>query len=439
MVGRLAGVIATLVVVGAVFAVSQPSRAAGDECGPVTLDMLFPGLDADGVPTTTTIAQGTEDTSTAGMDDTDPITHGDTSTTTLPEPGSTASDVDPDDSVCRTWVYDMGWPLASPARVFSGFGADRDEGERKHKGADIVAPKLTPVVAVADGTISIIHNTPGEDCCWMAITHEDNWQSWYIHLNNDTYLTDDGEGVGARTDLQVGSKVVTGEVIGWVGDSGNAEEAIPHLHFELRNPDGFAVDAAPSLIAAKDVADLESFRGPYRDDEGRPSEVSAALLASHGVLWSCDELGVTTCPDRLTSSAEIRDLIFKMTGVAPPDVKPRKQQLSFQKFLDEDELTIVLGCDPIDSCLQVGITAGDIARIAEWLMEADTASEGVAAELGNVRSAENSLRFWGRMGFCDPPVDNMHLINHSETIDYALWWVWGVGRAPCYDTSDNTS
>jgi hypothetical protein len=48
----------------------------------------------------------------------------------------------------------------------------------------------------------------------------------------------------------VGQRVKAGEPVGYVGDSGNAENAGSHLHFELHTPDGTAVDAYSSLVAA---------------------------------------------------------------------------------------------------------------------------------------------------------------------------------------------
>ena len=62
-----------------------------------------------------------------------------------------------------------------------------------------------------------------------------------------------------------------GQIIGWVGDSGNAEFTPPHLHFEIRMPNGLPVDPYKSLKAAKRIRyqrtlgeDADRHRGPDR-------------------------------------------------------------------------------------------------------------------------------------------------------------------------------
>jgi murein DD-endopeptidase MepM/ murein hydrolase activator NlpD len=173
----------------------------------------------------------------------------------------------------------MGWPLAGAGQIVSGFGADRDGGKRHHQGNDIAAPRLMPVLAVADGVVLTLKQEVGtEECCYVALRHEDGWQSYYVHLNNDTWGTDDGQGIGVRPDLVEGTEVAAGEVIGWVGDSGNAEETVVHLHFELRNPEGVAVDPQASLVAAEKAALLPDPEPnwPYADDDGLDTEWLAA-------------------------------------------------------------------------------------------------------------------------------------------------------------------
>lgn len=448
MVGRVAGVMTALAFVGALFLVSQPSEAAEGDCGPVTLDMLFPDVDADGQPLPGVTEPETSSTTTDPTNSTEPEA---TTTSPEPEPTTTTNPTStPTTTVCRTWVYDMVWPLAGQGHVMSGFGADRDSGDRKHKGADIVAPKMAPVVAVADGTVTILHNTPAEDCCWVGITHADGWQSWYIHLNNDTYLTDDGLGLGVRADLVDGSEVKAGEVIGWVGDSGNAEGTVPHLHFELRNPSGYAVDPVPSLQSARSQASLARFSGPYIDDEGRPVELGLGLLASRGILWSCDPVGIQFCPDRLTSSDGIANLLKSMTGLEVPMVAERQQRLSFQNYLADRELSLVLGCAPIETCFQNGITAGDIARLSDWVLRSQTLvstdlestdleSSSVILTLDDARTAENSLRYLGIVRYCDPAINDQRLVKRADTVDSLLSWLWGVGWVPCYEPVEPTS
>ncbi len=183
------------------------------------------------------------------------------------------------------------------------FGAVRDAGDRWHAGVDISARKLTPVVAVHEGVISEVNRNGEGDCCWVKVRHTDGWSSLYVHLNNDVFGTDDGTGTGIVRGLQVGDSVARGQVIGYVGDSGNAEPGVPHLHFELRTRWGESVDPLPSIRRAERrgvsaFGNLENppygFDGPFAD---APEDAVGliALGASIGMPLACDDYGLFFC------------------------------------------------------------------------------------------------------------------------------------------------
>jgi len=132
--------------------------------------------------------------------------------------------------------YPMLFPVAGEDILFAddeyiGFGACRAGCSRLHEGVDVMALKMTEVYAVADATVSWV----GSRCCSVFLQHDDGWWSWYIHLNNDTPGTDDGLAWGIAEGIMPGARVTAGQLIGWVGDSGNAEDTDPHLHFELHD------------------------------------------------------------------------------------------------------------------------------------------------------------------------------------------------------------
>jgi murein DD-endopeptidase MepM/ murein hydrolase activator NlpD len=130
------------------------------------------------------------------------------------------------------------------------WGAKRSGG-RRHEGTDIMSPKGSWIVAVDDGIVERLewNRLSG----WhIMIRHADSWTSHYLHLNNDTTGTDDGQGgpeAAFAEGLEVGAFVKAGEVIGFVGDSGNAENTGSHTHFEL-HVDGRKVNPYPYLVAA---------------------------------------------------------------------------------------------------------------------------------------------------------------------------------------------
>lgn len=135
------------------------------------------------------------------------------------------------------------------------WGAPRSGG-RSHVGVDMLGPKMTPLVAAADGTITWMrHNTSRGNILYL--TDDQGWQYTYIHINNDTPGTDDGANryeEAFAPGIERGARVEAGQVIAYLGDSGNAEWTVSHLHFEIVSPDGYNVNPAPIVDAARERA-----------------------------------------------------------------------------------------------------------------------------------------------------------------------------------------
>ncbi len=188
--------------------------------------------------------------------------------------------------------YDLVYPVDGPTRLSDTFYAWRSHGD--HRAQDLMADKMTPVLAAATGTLRYVNwssranDLNPERCCSLVITHDDGWETRYLHLNNDTPGTDDGKAWGIAADLVPGARVEAGSVIGWVGDSGNAENTPSHLHFELHDPDGTIVNPYEALVAAKARAAAQATdplldgsrtlrRGSRGDDVRRLQELMAVF------------------------------------------------------------------------------------------------------------------------------------------------------------------
>lgn len=132
--------------------------------------------------------------------------------------------------------FEVRFPQETSSTQFgNSFGARRSGG-RRHKGNDLMAPKMTEVYAIADGVVETVDTgrTAGR---YLIIEHEAGWSSSYMHLNNDEPNTDNGRASHLETyapGIEEGVVVQAGDLIGYVGDSGNAEGTASHTHFELR-------------------------------------------------------------------------------------------------------------------------------------------------------------------------------------------------------------
>lgn len=107
-----------------------------------------------------------------------------------------------------------------PEQLVDSF-SDKRSGTRIHEALDILAPKNTPVKAVEDGTIARLFYSKAGGTTIYQFDPTEQFCYYYAHL--ERYA--DG--------LQEGAKVRKGQVLGYVGTSGNAPKDAPHLHFAV--------------------------------------------------------------------------------------------------------------------------------------------------------------------------------------------------------------
>lgn len=128
------------------------------------------------------------------------------------------------------------FPVFGQAATFSNdFGAPR-AGTGWHHGIDIFAATGTPVLAVADGELySVGVNTLGGNRLWLRDGSGNTY--YYAHLS--AYAANVADGL----------RVKAGDIIAFVGNTGQAVTTPPHLHFEIHPGDGASVNPYSHLQA----------------------------------------------------------------------------------------------------------------------------------------------------------------------------------------------
>ena len=88
--------------------------------------------------------------------------------------------------------FEVTFPQETSKTTFGSSYGDYRSGGRRHKGNDLLAPRMTEVYAVADGVVIHVGTSrlSGRN---IRIEHVDGWTSHYVHLNNDNPGTDDGD------------------------------------------------------------------------------------------------------------------------------------------------------------------------------------------------------------------------------------------------------
>lgn len=107
-------------------------------------------------------------------------------------------------------------------KIVDTWGQSRANGARTHQATDIVAPGGTPVVAAAPGNVEKLFYSEGGGGITLYVRSPDRqWSYYYAHL--ERYAPGVVEGMPVRT----------GDLLGYVGDTGNAGTGNFHLHFAM--------------------------------------------------------------------------------------------------------------------------------------------------------------------------------------------------------------
>jgi hypothetical protein len=169
------------------------------------------------------------------------------------------------------------FPLVAKTVLWDNYGDPRGNG--RHAGIDMPNDRRSPLVAVEPGRVEYATSVLGG--CMLYLYGRSGTMYLYIHLNNDLGPENDNRGrcvQGVAYSVRNGSRVLAGEQVGLVGDSGD-QDGNPGLHFEVHPNGGADVNPFPYLKKAT--------KPLFAAKEGSPFSLGlrgSALAAGAGTL-----------------------------------------------------------------------------------------------------------------------------------------------------------
>jgi murein DD-endopeptidase MepM/ murein hydrolase activator NlpD len=167
----------------------------------------------------------------------------------------------------RTLATSSGFvfPVYGKHSFTDDWGAPRQDTGR-HEGNDIFAAAGTPVVAVCKGKLHRVGTKPVPGNRLWVVCDKGHDAFFYGHLS------------AFASDAHSGAAVTAGQVVGFVGSTGDAEQTPPHVHFEVHPGGGDAVDPYPFLRAWEHHRDVPAAAWVKRNGAGAGQEPGTLVV-----------------------------------------------------------------------------------------------------------------------------------------------------------------
>lgn len=164
--------------------------------------------------------------------------------------------------------------LEKPWFTETSFSEVRSGGAR-HSAVDIFAPLEARVVAPRAGRVLTTWRYEGQDRTGAGWSEKGGW---YVRMRTEDGSTEYFAHMLRRPLVKSGDAVRAGQLLGFVGQTGNATHTCPHLHYGVRDRAGVAIDPTGALRALHD-------RGLWRHEGGSLLPMAIALGIGAAGLW----------------------------------------------------------------------------------------------------------------------------------------------------------
>ena len=213
--------------------------------------------------------------------------------------------------------------------LYPNFADPRDGGSRLHEGFDILAPNGTPIISPTTAVVTRV-GTGASSGRYVSTANPGGESFIYMHLN--------------EVAVRAGDVLRAGDIIGYVGDTGNAKGGPAHLHLEIRNGRK-ATDPYPRITKELSLETKFRYLDRIFDDHDTPKSFAEFLVKHFEATFVTARIRGITLPKELEKLVPATASLFAGTqrdlsiGAEGSDVVALQSILIDEGFLDITEPT----------------------------------------------------------------------------------------------------